>query len=322
MVFDSIVGQQAAKQVLLGALRRGHVHHAYRFEGPAGVGKELTAFALAQSLVCQTHDDGGCGECSGCRRAVTLSGDEPCVPLHPDVVLVGRGVYPKALIGAREATGISVEQIRRVILSRVGYAPHEARSLVFIVRAADELTQSAANALLKTLEEPQPNVHFVLLTDRPHRLLDTIRSRSLAVRFGPLPDEAISGILAARGLSTDLVSLAGGSAGAAIEYADEQRRQTLQQFAQGVDAAVAEATLDASLELASKLPNDRHELRTRLLTYGDQLANAARRCAETDPSGAERKARQYAAITNALSTLERNVSPTLAVEALLIELRG
>jgi DNA polymerase-3 subunit delta' len=322
MVFDRILGQDTAKQVLLRALSRGHVHHAYRFEGPAGVGKELAAFALAQSLVCQTGTSGGCGACSGCHRAVTLSVDEPRVPLHPDVVLVGRGVYPKSLIGAREATGISVEQIRRVILGRVGYTPHEARSLVFIVRDADELTQSAANALLKTLEEPQRHVHFVLLTGRPHRLLDTIRSRSLAVRFGPLPDAALQRILTERGMSTELVSMSGGSAGAAIEFGDEQRGQTLRSFTSSLDAAVNAPSLDLALDVASKLPSDRHELRTRLLTYSDQLANRARQLANTDPPGAERKARQHSALSHALDMLERNVSPALTVEALLIELRS
>src|SRR5262249_61614469 len=164
----------------------------------------------------------GCGECSACRRALTFSSEEPRLPLHPDVVLVQRGLYPPALLGgsASEATGISVEQIRRVVLTRAAYRSHEQRALVFIVRDAEELTASAANALLNTLEEPAPHPHFVLLTSRPHRLLDTIRSRTLPVRFGPLPDALVVKILERHGLSPAHAALAQGSASHALDLAD------------------------------------------------------------------------------------------------------
>ncbi|HEV8550435.1 MAG TPA: DNA polymerase III subunit delta', partial [Polyangiaceae bacterium] len=187
--FADVLGQEPAVRTLERALAAGKVHHAYRFEGPAGVGKELLAFALAQTLVCERGGAAACGQCSACRRAVSLSGEEPRVPLHPDVVLLGRGLYRSVLgSGASEATGISVEQVRRIVLARVGFPPHEGRALVFIVRDADEITVQAANALLKTLEEPHARTHFILLTSRPSRLLDTIRSRSLPVRFAPLSD--------------------------------------------------------------------------------------------------------------------------------------
>ena len=178
-MFSQILGQEPALQTLTRALDTAHVHHAYRFEGPAGVGKELAAFALAQALVCEVGGARACGKCSACQRAVRISEEEPRVPVHPDVVLLQRGLY-RGRISANEATGISIEQVRRMVLERIGYRPHEGRARVFIVRDADELTVSAANALLKTLEEPGPSTHFVLLTSRPNRLLDTIRSRRAA----------------------------------------------------------------------------------------------------------------------------------------------
>src|SRR5262249_38301472 len=156
----------------------------------------LAAFALAQALVCEKGT--GCGSCSACRRAVTLSADEPRVPQHPDVVLLGKGLY-RGLLSGGEAMGIGVEQVRRIVLTRVGFPPHEGRALVFIVRDAEEITQQAANALLKTLEEPHQRTHFVLLTSRPSRLLDTIRSRCLPVRFAPLPDAVVGTLLERRG---------------------------------------------------------------------------------------------------------------------------
>ena len=222
-VFDRIDGQRPAVETLVSALRNGRVHHAYRFEGPDGVGKELAAFALAQSLVCERGGKLGCGECSACTRAVRIAEEDPRVPQHPDVVLLGRGLYPASALGtaSRETVAIGVEQVRRVVLSRVGFTPHEARSLVFIIRDAHELTPQAANALLKTLEEPASHVHFVLLTSQPNRLLDTIRSRTLAVRFGPLPDAVVEAILERHGKPKELARLAGGSAAAALVLADE-----------------------------------------------------------------------------------------------------
>jgi len=146
-VFDRIRGQGPAIETLVRALENGRVHHAYRFEGPPGVGKEMAAFALAQSLVCAKGGRLGCGECSACQRAVRLAEEDPHVPLHPDVVLLGRGLYPAQVLGtaSRESTGIGVEQIRRLVLSRVGFSPHEGRAFVFIIREAEDLTQQAAN---------------------------------------------------------------------------------------------------------------------------------------------------------------------------------
>src|SRR5262249_44124970 len=135
MPFDRILAQRAAIGTLQRALKSGRVHHAYRFEGPAGVGKEMAAFALAQALVCTTRLEGGkglgtgCGTCSSCVRAVTRS-EAPPVPLHPDVVLVERGLYPAETIGRSrpEVQDISVDQIRRVVLERASFPPHEGRA--------------------------------------------------------------------------------------------------------------------------------------------------------------------------------------------------
>lgn len=322
MVFDAILGQAPAVQILRRALARGRVHHAYRFEGPEGVGKEQAALALAQSLVCTQRVDEGCGECSACHRAVTFSAEEPHIPQHPDVVLVGRGIYPKSLIGTKEATGISVEQVRRVVLARSGYAPHEARNLIFIVRDADELNVSSANALLKTLEEPRSRVHFVLLTSRPHRLLDTIRSRTLPVRFGPLPDDVVAGVLHQRGLPSDWVALAQGSVSAALQLADEDQRQELDEFVTAFDAALSSPDSGAALTLAAKLPSDRHQLKRLLLAFAQRLAIAGREAGQRAPHLAERNAHQYALVQQAVAGLERNAAGALTVESLIVELRG
>jgi DNA polymerase-3 subunit delta' len=330
MAFDDILGQATAIETLQRALASGRLHHAYRFEGPDGVGKERAAFALAQALVCTEAPDVGCGRCSACRRAVTLSREEPAVPQHPDVVLVERGLYPAAVLGrsSPETTGIGVEQIRRIVIARAGYPPHEARRLVFIFRAAHELTANAANALLKTLEEPRQNVHFVLLTDQPRRLLDTIRSRTLPVRFGPLPDPVLEEILARHDLSGDetSIALAAGSASRLLAACDPEQVAHRAFFIGSVLSAMRAPDLGAAVQMAAAEQLDRGALTRDLHALGQHFAVEGRTQATRDagPQSSEsllRNANRYREVLVALEALERNSPPVLALEALVARLR-
>lgn len=320
--FSAILGQPTAVETLTRALAAGKVHHAYRFEGPPGVGKELAAFALAQSLVCEAPSPLACGKCSACHRAVTLAEEEPRVPLHPDVVLVGRGLYGSLLgSGVSEATGISVEQIRKVVLGRAGYRPHEGRAIVFIVRDADELTQQAANAMLKTLEEPAERTHFVLLTSRPRRLLDTVRSRTLALRFGPLPDEVVAELCQARGLPASAALLAQGSAGLAFDLADPEAMRERDEFLAAARAALDAPDLAEAIALGQSRGESRDAVREQLGFFAQALAEDARRAIEGDPDAAVRAAHRHAVVLGTLAEIERNVQPTLALEAMVARLR-
>ncbi|HEX4478440.1 MAG TPA: DNA polymerase III subunit [Polyangiaceae bacterium] len=323
-VFDGIEGQPAALETIQGALRQGRVHHAYRFEGPDGVGKEKVAFALAQSLVCERGGPFGCGECNACRRAVHLSEDDPAVPRHPDVVLVQRGLYPPSALGTstRETSGIGVEQIRKVVLARAGFSPHEGRALVFIVRDAHELTQQAANALLKTLEEPARSVHFVLITSHPRRLLDTIRSRTLAVRFGPLPDDLVARILERHGKPAVAVDLAGGSASAALSLSEDDTANVRAEFVNGALAALAAPDLGSAIAFAGSRPEQRDDLKQRLEELSIHFAREARKVVGADADVAERHARRHAVVVRTLDAVERNAQPGLALESMIAELRA
>jgi DNA polymerase III subunit delta' len=321
MSFSEILGQPTAVRTLERALASGRVHHAYRFEGPEGVGKCKTALALARALVCEAGDPLGCEQCSACRRALQLSEEEPHVPLHPDVVLVQRGLYPATIIGAPEATGISVEQIRRVVLARAGFPPHEGRTLVFVVQDAEELTLQAANALLKTLEEPQPRTHFILITSRPNRLLDTIRSRTLAVRFGALADEVVAQIATQHGLPEGVAPLAQGSAKRAFELADPEGMQQRTEFAEAAQKAIAAPDLATGLGLSDSRAADKDGLFAQLLHFAQVLASESRVLIRSDPSQAERLARRHEVILTALNDLERNVQPALVLDSMLYRLR-
>jgi DNA polymerase-3 subunit delta' len=326
--FAHVLGQEPAIRTLTGALRAGRVHHAYRFEGPEGVGKELVAFAVAQALVCERQDPLGCGACDACRRAVTLSKEEPHTPLHPDVSLVERGLYPPETLGRSrpELNEISVDQVRRVVLSHMSFAPHGGRARVYIVRRAEELSISAANALLKTLEEPRPSTHFILLTSRPDRLLDTIRSRTMPVRFAPLSEEIVRGVLRARGIAAErhdlALELAAGSASAAIEHADPELTAEREELVRRVLTAVSARDLGPGVAFAESSESNRLALRRDLAAVAAALARTARKEVAADPRAAGIAAQRYEAVAQAIIRLEKNASTSLALIQLVAEMRA
>jgi DNA polymerase-3 subunit delta' len=243
--------------------------------------------------------------------------------MHPDVVLIERGLYPPAQLGRStpENTGISVQQIRRMVLSRVGFGPHEGQALCFIVRAAHELTMAAANALLKTLEEPPANTHFVLITHRPGELLDTVRSRTLAVRFGALPDSLVVELSKDRGVTPELATLAQGSVAAAIDLADQDANTERTQFTDATLRALDAPDLASALGFVGDLAGSREQLRVQLNHLAVSLATRARHSLEGEPERAERYARCHRVVLDTLRGLQQNAQPALALENMIFSLR-
>jgi DNA polymerase-3 subunit delta' len=324
--FDHIRGQKAAVEALTRALRAGLVHHAYRFEGAQGVGKTMAALALAQALLCEAGEPLGCGRCRACRRVVTRSETPPEVPLHPDVVWLERGIYaPDVIGGKKELTSIGIEQIRSLVLSRFGFPPHEGRGRVFIIQRAEELTVQAANALLKSLEEPGDSTYFILLCARPRGLIDTIRSRSLPIRFGPLPDEVLRGILREQGVAEALIegsiAMAQGSADLALGAADPEASAAREAFVSGVHGAVAAPRFDEAVVFAESLSGDRDSLFDQLAGLATRYAMAARSDAATRPDEARMAAERHGLVLDSMAAVRRNASPKILMCQLLASLR-
>jgi DNA polymerase-3 subunit delta' len=197
-LFADIVGQQLAVSILTRALEHGATH-AYLFSGPPGSGKSEAAVAFAAGLACP---DGGCGRCGTCRRV--LEG------LHPDVEII-----------APEGNFIRKEEITEINLHAV-YRPYEARVKVYIFLEAESFNTEAANAFLKTLEEPPGHVHLILVSDRPERLQPTIVSRCQPVTFSPVPTPALAADLIKRfGMSQAEATLVARVAGGDLDYARE-----------------------------------------------------------------------------------------------------
>jgi DNA polymerase-3 subunit delta' len=333
MPFDRVKGQAGAIATIERALASGNIHHAYRFEGPDGVGKEATAFVLAQALVCTTKPPEGhayqaCGKCHACVRAVTLAKDPPEVSLHPDVVLIERGLYPPEVLRRNrpELQDISVDQIRRLVLERISFAPHEGRGRIFIVRRAHELSISAANALLKTLEEPPQDTYFVLLTERPSELLPTIHSRTLPIRFAPLPESLLVAVLQERGVAPDIAQsaaeLAGGSAAMALELCDPEATKERRAFVEAAVMASRASDLSAAVALSEARARDKDVLYARLTSLSTYLARVARTVVDREPARAGRAARGYEVVSRAMLELESNGSPALVLESMVARLRG
>jgi DNA polymerase-3 subunit delta' len=327
-MFDAILGQKSATGTLLRALRLGKVHHAYRFEGPSGVGKEMAAFALAQGLVCASPEGAACGKCSACTRAVTLASEPPRVPMHPDVVLIERGLYPPETLHRRtpEAQEISVDQIRRLVLEHASFPPHEGRARVYIVRRAHELSTSAANALLKTLEEPSASTYFILLTERAHWLPTTVLSRTQVVRFAPLPERVVQSILEKDGAPPDVAKsaaeLSGGSVEQARALADPKAQGDRTAFVDAAIAAMRAPDLGAAITWASSRERDKDVLLSRLAGLAARFAHDGRRLVSGDPDGAGTAAGRYGIVTRAMRELERNGAPALVLESMVARLRN
>jgi DNA polymerase-3 subunit delta' len=188
--------------------------HAFLLHGPAGIGKKRLAFALARMLLCP--DRGGCGHCPTCLRVDRQT--------HADFHVVER---------EKQTRGLKIEQIRE-LQEQISLRPMEGQNKVCILADCQSLGEEAANALLKTLEEPPPRTFFFLLTEICDALPDTIRSRCQEIRVPAWTTRDVAAALrrSAPDLPQDradfLARLAEGSLGRAEEM---HRSEVLQQAA-------------------------------------------------------------------------------------------
>ena len=325
--FEHVLAQPAAVQTLQRALAQDRVAHAYLFEGPGGVGKELAALSLAAALLCpEAQRSSAACSCSLCERV--RSG------VHPDV-----RVFRPRDEGDRN---LAVELVRSEVLPFARFAPFEARAACLIFPEADvsfpDQHQESANALLKTLEEPRPRITFILLAERPDRLLPTIRSRCQRVRFRPLPAAVLEQILERHGVPAEVrpaaIALAQGRADRALFLANEGVAERLLELALRIDDAVNAKKPGDLLDLAAELAQSEQRdllLSTLAMFYGDVAQLALRddaRLAFPQQStllreraralGARRAAERVGAIAETFDALERNANPETALDALLL----
>jgi DNA polymerase-3 subunit delta' len=244
-------------------------------------------------------------------------------------MVLERGLYDPASIGRRspEAQDISIDQVRTVVLARSAFPPHEGRAKVFVVRRAEELSPSAANALLKTLEEPGARTHFVLLTAVADALLPTIRSRTQRVRFGVLPDSVVTSLLVERGVTdaraAEITPLAGGSMASALLLADPDASSSREEFVARALEALEATDLGAALDLAEEAKKgDKQLLPEQIGALATRLATQALATVGAGDRGADRAAERVAIALEAIQKLGGNASAQLTVESMLIRMRS
>jgi len=330
MPFADILGQDRAVSHLRLAWADGRLSQAYCFFGPPGVGKHTTALALAQAVNCLAGSArapdaaaaDACGTCIACRKIAA--------GLHPDVT----EVRPEG------KTVITIDQVREVT-ARAALRAYEGKTKVFILNPAELMQEPAANALLKTLEEPAGASLFMLVTTAPSALLPTILSRCQGVRFDPLGEGPLRDILARHGRRPEeaaaAAALASGSAERALALDVEEARATRDRIVQEVWGGLG--SLVSVLERAEELARDRARLEAALeilVSFSRDLAVArlggataplvhADRRAEVARQAAGYSMRAILAIHEAQAeaqrALARNANPRFTAERMLLRMR-
>jgi DNA polymerase-3 subunit delta' len=321
-VWAGIVGQPAAVTLLRRAIALDRPAHTYAFVGPSGVGRRLTAVAFAQALLCSTH---GCGACAVCRRVAAGQ--------HPDCQVV-QPTPPKD--NPKGAPMIRIEQVRDLERT-AALAPLEGSRKVFVLDEAERLTLPTAQALLKTLEEPPPRTHLVLILANPRALPPTVLSRCQRVRFRPLDAAETARLLEGRGVpaaaSPLLARLTEGRPGLALgtdldalrarrEAALALAAEPAARLGTALDGATVDrATVTAYLELYWSWYRDALCLAAggsaALLVHADQEPALRALAARTSAAAL---ATALGRVKAAWVALETNVNPRLALETALLGL--
>lgn len=321
-----ILGHEWAVQLLKGHLTRGTTRHAYLITGPRGIGRRTLALRFAQALNCTEPPAPGefCGTCRSCRLIARME--------HPDLSIV-----QAEQVGAT----LKVDQVRE-LQHTLSLTPYEARFRVALLLRFEEANSNAANALLKTLEEPPAQVIMLLTAESGERLLPTIVSRCEVLRLRPLAVKIVQeGLESQWDLPTDqaslLAHLSGGRPGQALSLQQDpallgQRQSWLEDQNQLLMAGRV-----ARFAYAENLAKDKEALRGALEVWlsfwrdvlllasgGDLPISNFDRSEEIERAAAKfglsSACRMVSAVERTVDLLEHNVNARLATEVLLLSL--
>ena len=332
----SVYGQRHILRQLEPSLKQGRLAHAYLLTGPPHVGKMTLAVNLAQGVNCLPGPGIPCGECSQCGRIAAGN--------HADVRVVR---VARREEGGPARTVIGIDDVKD-LLRQASLKPYEGRCTVMVVEGAELMSDEAANALLKTLEEPPPQVLILLLTANADALLATIKSRCRTLELLPVAREEM-----ARRLQEDysveaeraerLATLSRGCIGWAINALEdpqvwEQREADLEQIWEVCQSGLPERFNYAN-ELATRFSRDRSAGRELLFLWLQWWRDLAmvKEGVEDCVRDRERlpQLRQQAAglstvevvaflraLERCLEALDSNANPRLALEVLMLGLPG
>lgn len=330
----TIFGQDHLLKRLEPSLKQRRQSHAYLLCGPPHVGKMALAINLAQAVNCLEGPGVPCGSCTQCTRIAAGH--------HADISTLAPGQGEE---GRSPKTVIGIDAIKEII-HRVSLKPFEGSSSVVIIDGAESMSDDAANALLKTLEEPPPNTLFLLLTADEGAVLPTVRSRCQSMNLIPLPksqmvERLIESHQATPELADQLFRLSRGCLGWAIGALEddqvlEQRQADLEKMQETLDAGL-ETRFTYANEVASLFGSDRDAAKDLLalwLRWWRDLLLIKEGAEEFlhNSDHAESLKSQASGLSTAeivqfikrlmqtLSNLDSNVSPRLAMEVLMLNI--
>jgi DNA polymerase-3 subunit delta' len=346
-MFDKLIGNNPIKTILRRMLKAQRVPHSLLFAGAEGVGKRQFALELAKAFVCQTPKDfEACDRCSACRRA-----DKFVFPKSDDK----KDDFAKVFFSEHSDIGTVIPYKNSILVDAVrelekeaNFRPYEAKARFFIIDDAEKLNtakDNAANALLKTLEEPVATTYIFLVSSRPDSLLPTILSRCQTLRFAPVGTKEIEDyLLETKKFAPDdaevLARLSAGSVGGALETDLGKFREQREVMIRVLESLLVKPNRSLLLKTAEEMNDAKHKekyesfldiLQTLIhdiwtLRFGESrivnadIKNQLQRFAEN--ADAKRLAAWLSEIETMRENFAVNLNKKIATDALFMQMAG
>lgn len=236
-MWNDVLGHEGVKSFLSSYLHAQERPHALLFLGAAGLGKKRLALEFAKTLLCENST--GVDDCESCRLMNLEDGNFS----HPDFILLEQEQDTKT----GRIKDIGIDQVRE-LTGKAAFAPVMSQNKVCIIDGVDSMTVYAANSFLKLLEEPPAGWVIILLAESEDKLLTTILSRVVKVRFQPIPEELVYQALLERGVAKEqalvLARISEGSLGAAVRLLKQQVFEVRQQAVAFLEALPLKMPMD------------------------------------------------------------------------------
>ena len=297
-MWKKILGHRKQIEQLAAALQQKKTAHAYLFSGIEGIGKKQTAIGLAQGLNCPDEKETPCGHCLSCQK-------------------IANGTHPDCTLIEPAGTSIKIDVIRE-LKQKIYLHPLEGKAKVVLIDQAEAMTEAAANALLKILEEPPRQTFFILISARPMQLLPTIRSRCQRLEFNPLTEQTIAEKLMQEKMPKEealkRAEISGGSLTTALQFDLALLEQTKEQLKQ-----LGKKPAPSQIFNLSEMWADEEEKLPLILNALDQLWH--RQILHTeDGAQMEKAVAEWGALQNVRRGLEGYANKQLLLENLLFRL--
>lgn len=321
----NLIGHEWAVDMLKKHVIHGTTRHAYLFAGPPGLGRRTLALRFAQALNCQTPVDAGipCGECRDCKQIASMQ--------HADLSVIQAD---------SEGGTMKVDQIRDV-RKTLTYKPYQSKYRVALFLRFHEANDSAANALLKTLEEAPSYAVLILTADNPEQLLPTIVSRCEVLRLRSLNVSQVQHALEDKGFETNqsklIAHISGGRFGYARRLLESESMLDAREERLNDLQTLLSASRVEKFSYADKLSKDKDSMRQAILIWLSYWRDVMLRTAqaETPLVNVDRNLeiedvasrmdlssarRMVSRLEEALEKMERNVNSRMLAEVLLLDL--